>query len=70
MVIRALISLLIGYLFGLFQTAFFVGRKYKTDLRTVGSGNLGATNVLRNLGKKAGAITFFSMDLKGFWHAF
>lgn len=69
MVIRALISLLIGYLFGLFQTAFFVGRKYKTDLRTVGSGNR-ATNVLRNLGKKRELSLFFSMDLKGFWHAF
>ena len=49
-------SLLIGYLFGIFQTAYFVGKANGIDIREHGSGNAGTTNALRVLGKKAGAI--------------
>ncbi len=52
-------ALIIGYFFGCFQTAYLVGEaKEKIDIREYGSGNLGATNALRVLGLKYGAITF------------
>ena len=47
---------LIGYVFGLFQTAFFYGKLNGIDIRTAGSGNAGTTNALRVLGPKAGLI--------------
>ncbi len=55
--IRAL-CLLIGYLAGNFQTAFFVGKLNGIDIREKGSGNAGTTNTLRVLGKKAGLFVF------------
>ena len=51
-----LISLVIGYLFGIFQTAYIYGRMNGIDIREHGSGNAGTTNALRVLGKKAGII--------------
>ena len=59
-------SLLIGYLFGIFQTAYFVGKANGIDIREHGSGNAGTTNALRVLGKKAGAIVFAGDFLKCF----
>ena len=53
-----LISLVIGYLFGIFQTAYIYGRMNGIDIREHGSGNAGTTNALRVLGKKAGVIVF------------
>ena len=50
------ICLLIGYVFGLFQTAYFYGRAKGIDIRQYGSGNSGTTNALRVLGTKAGLI--------------
>ncbi len=47
---------LIGYVFGLFQTAFFYGKLHGIDIRNSGSGNAGTTNALRVLGTKAGLI--------------
>lgn len=47
----------IGYLCGLFQTSYIIGRMYHTDIREHGSGNAGTTNALRTLGKKAGLLT-------------
>ena len=44
------------YAFGLFQTGFIYGKMQGIDIRTVGSGNVGTTNALRTLGKKAGLI--------------
>ena len=49
-----LICIAIGYACGLFQTAYILGKIYHIDIRKQGSGNLGSTNVLRTLGKKAG----------------
>ena len=43
----------------MFQTSYLYGRIKGIDIREHGSGNAGATNALRTLGKKAGAITFF-----------
>ncbi len=50
------ICLAIGYVFGLFQTAYFYGKAHGIDIREHGSGNSGTTNALRVLGKKAGII--------------
>jgi glycerol-3-phosphate acyltransferase PlsY len=51
------ISLLIGYCFGLFQTSYLYGRSRGIDIRKSGSGNAGTTNALRTLGLKAGLVT-------------
>lgn len=59
-------SLGIGYLFGIFQTAYFYGRLNGIDIREHGSGNAGTTNALRVLGKKAGIIVFAGDFLKCF----
>lgn len=56
--------LLIGYAFGLFQTAYIYGRLKGIDIRQHGSGNAGSTNTLRILGKKAGAIVLFGDIIK------
>lgn len=56
--------LLIGYLFGLLQTAYIYGRANGIDIRQHGSGNAGTTNALRVLGKKAGLIVFLGDALK------
>ncbi len=53
-----ILFVLIGYLFGMIQSAYIVGRFYKIDMREHGSKNLGTTNALRTLGAKAGAIVF------------
>jgi len=53
-----LLCLLIGYVFGLFQTSYIYGRMHGIDIREHGSGNAGSTNMLRTLGLKAGLITF------------
>ncbi len=54
----------IGYLFGLFQTAYILGKMKGIDIREHGSGNAGTTNTLRVLGKKAGLIVFLGDILK------
>lgn len=64
MIAARFISLAIGYLLGSFQTGYFYGRTQGIDIREHGSGNSGATNTLRTLGKKAGAITFAGDLLK------
>ena len=59
-----LIALVIGYFFGVFQTGYIYGKLHGIDIREHGSGNAGATNTLRTLGMKAGAITFVGDCLK------
>lgn len=56
--------LAIGYVFGLFQTAYFYGKAHGIDIREHGSGNSGTTNTLRVLGTKAGLIVFAGDCLK------
>jgi glycerol-3-phosphate acyltransferase PlsY len=51
-----IICLMIGYVFGIFQTAYIYGKMKGIDIREHGSGNAGTTNALRVLGKKAGVI--------------
>ena len=59
-----LLCVVIGYLFGLFQTGYIYGKIKKIDIRKHGSGNAGTTNALRTLGWKAGVITFIGDCLK------
>lgn len=53
-----LLCLLAGYILGGISGGHVAGKLYHTDVREHGSGNLGATNVLRTLGIKAAIITF------------
>jgi len=57
-------AVLIGYAFGLFQTAYIIGRLKGIDIREHGSKNAGTSNANRVLGSKAGAIVFISDILK------
>ena len=56
----------IGYLLGSFPSGLIIGRIRGVDIRQHGSGNIGATNVLRVLGKKYGYLVFALDALKGF----
>lgn len=56
--------ILLGYVFGLFQTAIIYGKLHGIDIRQHGSGNAGTTNTLRVLGLKAGVIVLAGDILK------
>ncbi|MBQ9065718.1 MAG: glycerol-3-phosphate 1-O-acyltransferase PlsY [Blautia sp.] len=59
-----LLCLGIGYLFGLIQTGYFIGKAHHEDIRERGSGNAGSTNALRVYGAKAGLLTLLGDVLK------
>ena len=59
-----------SYLLGALPFGFLIARMRGVDIRTVGSGNIGATNVFRTLGKTWGILTFLCDCLKGFLPAF
>jgi len=59
-----------SYLIGSFPSGYLIGRSRGVDLRTAGSGNIGATNALRVLGKKWGYLCFACDILKGFLAVF
>jgi len=62
-----IIVLALSYLLGSFPTGFLCGKYLKNiDLRLVGSGSTGATNVLRNVGKWPALFVFIIDVLKGF----
>lgn len=52
------VCLILGYIFGLFQTGYLYSKAHNMDIRKYGSGNSGSTNVLRVMGKKAALIVF------------
>lgn len=57
---------LISYILGSLPFGYYIGKYiYKKDIRTIGSGNIGTTNALRNFGKFAGLLTFILDALKG-----
>lgn len=56
--LERLLCIGIGYIFGLFQTSYFYGKRKGIDIREHGSGNAGSTNALRTMGAKAGGIAF------------
>jgi len=55
-----------AYLLGSIPTGYLAGRARGIDIRAVGSGNMGATNVFRSLGKTAGVIVLVVDGLKGY----
>ncbi len=64
MIWRIAICLILGYAFGCISTGYIVGKAQKVDIRKYGSGNVGTTNALRTLGKKAALITLVGDILK------
>ncbi len=56
--------LLIGYAFGLFQTAYIYGRLHGIDIRNYGSGNAGTTTTLRVFGTNAGLLVLLGDIMK------
>ncbi len=59
-----IICLVVGYLCGLFQTAYIYGKSKGIDIREKGSGNAGTTNTLRIFGMKAGILVLFGDIMK------
>lgn len=58
---------LVAYLIGSFPTGVVLSRRrYGFDVRDMGSGNIGATNITRNFGWKAGIVTFLIDFMKGY----
>lgn len=63
----ALVAAVLAYLVGSLPFGYLVAKIFKgTDIRTQGSGNIGATNVARTLGAKWGILVFFLDAIKGF----
>jgi glycerol-3-phosphate acyltransferase PlsY len=65
MIITVVIMLAVGYLCGCLTSGYLVGKTQGIDIRDYGSGNAGATNVLRVMGKSKALITFLGDALKG-----
>jgi acyl phosphate:glycerol-3-phosphate acyltransferase len=57
--------LAVAYLLGSIPFSYLVARRRGVDVRRVGSGNVGATNVLRSVGRGAGILAFVLDALKG-----
>ena len=55
-----------AYLLGSIPTGYLVARAKGIDIRAVGSGNIGATNVFRMVGKTAGVFALIVDGLKGY----
>lgn len=60
-----ILTAIAAYLLGSIPTGFLVAKAKGIDIRTIGSGNIGATNVLRALGKPAGVFVLVVDALKG-----
>ncbi|HHE1344854.1 TPA: glycerol-3-phosphate 1-O-acyltransferase PlsY [Staphylococcus aureus] len=62
-----IVMLLLSYLIGAFPSGFVIGELFfKKDIRQFGSGNTGATNSFRVLGRPAGFLVTFLDIFKGF----
>jgi glycerol-3-phosphate acyltransferase PlsY len=62
--------ILVSYLLGAIPVGLLLARLKGVDIRRVGSGNIGATNVFRSVSKPLGMVTFAADALKGFVPAF
>ncbi|HTB98508.1 MAG TPA: glycerol-3-phosphate 1-O-acyltransferase PlsY [Terracidiphilus sp.] len=66
MLLASLLIAVLAYLLGSIPTGYLLMRFFrKQDIRTIGSGNIGATNVLRSGSKGLGAVTFLLDMFKG-----
>jgi len=63
---KILFFIIISYLIGSISFALIIAKAHGINLRQVGSGNLGATNLARACGKKWAYICFLLDALKGF----
>jgi acyl phosphate:glycerol-3-phosphate acyltransferase len=61
-----LLSVVVSYFIGSIPTGYLVGRAKGLDIRKMGSGNIGATNAFRILGKGAGAFVLLADASKGY----
>jgi glycerol-3-phosphate acyltransferase PlsY len=59
------ILIVLAYLLGSIPTGLLLGKAYGIDVRKEGSGNIGATNLYRTVGRKVGIITLVGDCLKG-----
>lgn len=66
MVLAAVITIIAAYLIGSINTSIIISKIKKNDIRTHGSGNAGATNTLRVMGKGAAAAVIIGDALKAF----
>ena len=64
-IVVCLVTVAVAYLLGSIPTGYLVGLAKGVDVRKVGSGNIGATNAFRTLGKRAGALVLLVDALKG-----
>jgi len=62
---HAALAVVLSYLIGSIPAAYLAGKSRGIDLRRYGSGNLGATNVVRTLGWKVGLVVFAFDVAKG-----
>ncbi len=66
MILIKILFLILCYLIGSLSPAIILCKaKYSVDIRTLGSGNAGTTNVLRNFGKRTAAATLLMDACKG-----
>src|SRR5882724_9472258 len=65
LVLSYIVTALVAYLLGSIPTGFLVAKARGVDIRTVGSGNIGATNAFRVLGKGFGIFVLLMDALKG-----
>lgn len=71
MLITAIVTVIAAYLIGSINFAVIFSNIFlKKDVRSLGSGNAGTTNVMRNAGFLPGALTFICDALKGFVASF
>lgn len=64
--IAAVCAVIVSYLCGSIPVGYLIGRMHGIDIRTKGSGNIGATNVTRVIGSRWGKLCFFLDFFKGF----
>lgn len=65
-IVSYIVTVVAAYLLGSIPTGYLVARARGVDIRTSGSGNIGATNVFRVLGKPAGIFVLVADGLKGY----
>ena len=64
--IAIVLLIIFAYVMGSVPSGYILGKMSGIDVRSIGSGNIGATNVVRALGKGRGALTLFADAAKGY----
>ena len=60
------VLIVLAYILGSVPSGYVLGKLAGVDVRNIGSGNIGATNVARAIGKWQGAVTLVADAAKGF----